>query len=119
MNSTLLMATVYLALMGPRGLRELAELNFAKAEYAKQRVRETPGLELCFSAPSFNEFAVEVPDSAADALARAEAEQSIGGLDLAHHAPELGPAVLVCVTELADRGAIDRLIGALAGGTAS
>ena len=31
----LLMATVYLALLGRVGLRRLAELNLAKAEYAK------------------------------------------------------------------------------------
>jgi hypothetical protein len=39
----------------------------------------------------------------------------MGGLDLAPWAPELGPAVLVCATELASREAMDRLARALAG----
>jgi glycine dehydrogenase subunit 1 len=111
----LLLATVYLALLGPRGLRRLAELNFSKAEYAKARVRATPGLALPLAAPTFNEFVVRVPDSAEAALARARERRIVGGLDLEPFAPELGPAVLVCTTELASRGAIDRLVAALAG----
>ncbi len=111
----LLMATVYLALLGRRGLHQLARLNLAKAEYARRRVRETAGLELPLAAPTFNEFAVRVPDSGAAALARAREAGIVGGLDLADHAPELGPAVLVCTTELAERAAIDRLVAALAG----
>ena len=112
----LLMATVYLALLGRRGLRRLAEVNLAKAEYARARVRETAGLSLPLEAPTFNEFAVAVPGSAEAALARARDDGIVGGLDLSTHAPELGSAVLVCTTELASRQQIDRLVGALAGG---
>jgi glycine dehydrogenase subunit 1 len=111
----LLMATIYLALQGRRGLRGLAEINLAKTEYARQRVRETPGLSLPLSAPSFNEFVVGVPDSAAAALERAYAAGIIGGLDLSAYEPELGPAVLVCTTEMSTRPAIDRLMITLAG----
>ncbi len=113
----LLMATVYLALLGRRGLRRLAEINLAKAEYAKARIRATPGLSLPLDRPTFNEFAVGVPDSAAAALDRALEQGAVGGLDLAPYAPELGPALLVCTTELASREAIDRLVAALAGGS--
>jgi glycine dehydrogenase subunit 1 len=112
----LLMATIYLTLMGKSGLRQLAESNLAKAEYARGRVRATPGLSLPLSGPVFNEFVVGVPGSAAEALSRAHAAGIIGGLDLATVAPELGPAVLVCATELCRREAIDRLVDALAGG---
>jgi glycine dehydrogenase subunit 1 len=111
----LLMATIYLALLGPQGLRRLARLNLSKAEYAKQRVRATPGLSLPLSAPTFNEFVVGVPDAGDAALARAREQRIVGGLDLAPIAPELGPAVLVCTTELASRAAIDRLVESLAG----
>jgi glycine dehydrogenase subunit 1 len=111
----LLMATVYLALMGPVGLRRLAETNLAKAEYAKRRVRETPGLSLPLPAQGFNEFAVGVGGDAGAALGRALDAGIVGGLDLGAAAPELGPAVLVCTTELSSRGAIDRLVAALAG----
>jgi glycine dehydrogenase subunit 1 len=113
----LLRATIYLALLGRRGLRALAEQNLAKAEYAKARVRATPGLSLPLAAPTFNEFVVGVPDSGGAALERALAAGAVGGLDLAPYAHDLGPAVLVCTTELATREGIERLVGALAGGS--
>ncbi len=113
----LLMATVYLALLGRRGLRELAVHNLSKAEHAKTRVRATEGLELLFSAPTFNEFAVRVPDSGAAALERALEAGAVGGFDLSATHPEIGPAVLVCTTELCSAGAIDRTVAALAGAT--
>ncbi len=119
----LLTATIYLSLLGKQGLSRLAKINLAKAEYAKQRVRETAGLDLPFSAPTFNEFVVSVPDSAAAALARAEREHIVGGLDLrpfaAEMGVEIGEAVLVCCTELSQRDKIDCLMGALAGGGAA
>jgi glycine dehydrogenase subunit 1 len=109
------MATVYLALHGPVGLRRLAEVNLAKAEYAKARVRATPGLSLPLSAPTFNEFVVGLSGPPDAALARALDAGIVGGLDLAPFAPELGPAVLVCATERASRNDVDRLVAALAG----
>jgi glycine dehydrogenase subunit 1 len=112
----LLMATIYLALLGRVGLRKLAEMNLAKAQYAKAKIQETPGLELPLSAPTFNEFAVRLSESAGEALARARRAGIIGGLDLGAHAPELGSALLVCTTELNRKESIDRLIGILAGG---
>jgi len=110
----LLMATIYLSLLGRRGLAELARLNLAKAEFAKSLVRLTPRLSRPLSAPTFNECAVGVPDAAA-ALARARDAGCIGGLDLAPFAPQLGPALLICTTELCSRAAIERLVAALAG----
>jgi glycine dehydrogenase subunit 1 len=109
----LLRATIYLALLGRRGLRELARMNLAKAAYLRARVRATPGLRLPISAPGFNEVVVGVAGSAAHALKRALDDRIVGGLDLAPYASELGPALLVCTTELASRAAIDRLVRAL------
>jgi glycine dehydrogenase subunit 1 len=114
----LLMATVYLSLLGRRGLRELAELNLAKAEYAKARVRQTPGLTLPVAAPTFNEFVIGLSEPAAAALARARRHGVVAGLDLAPYTPELGPAVLFCATELASRESIDRAVALLAGSDA-
>jgi glycine dehydrogenase subunit 1 len=111
----LLMATVYLALMGPAGLRALARLNHAKAEYAKARVRATPGLALPLSGPTFNEFAVQVNGGAEAALARAREAGIVGGLDLAGHCDDPASSLLLCTTELSGREQIDRLVDALAG----
>ncbi|HYB13673.1 MAG TPA: aminomethyl-transferring glycine dehydrogenase subunit GcvPA [Myxococcota bacterium] len=109
----LLRATIYLALLGRRGLRELARMNLAKAAYLRARVRATPGLSLPVSAPGFNEVVVGVRGSASEALQRALEDRIVGGLDLASYVRGLGPALLVCTTELASRAAIDRLVNAL------
>jgi len=113
----LMMATIFLALHGKTGLRQLAERNLAKAEYAKARLRAA-GLELPFAAPSFNEFVVRLREPAESALARARARGIVAGLALAKHAPDLGDALLVCVTETSSRAQIDELASVLAGGGA-
>jgi glycine dehydrogenase subunit 1 len=113
----LLMATIYLALLGRRGLRQLAELNLSRAEHAKRRLREA-GLELPLSAPTFNEFVVRLREPAETALDRARDAGIIAGLDLAAFEPELGPALLVCTTELTGAEPIDRLCRVLGQGAA-
>jgi glycine dehydrogenase subunit 1 len=109
----LLMATIYLSLLGRRGLRRLAEINVAKARYARGRFAEA-GLSLPLSAPYFHEFPVLPRAGAAAALARAREAGILAGLDLAPFAPELAGALLVCTTELATRTQIDRLAEVLA-----
>ncbi len=104
----LLMATVYLALQGREGLRELALRNYRHARYARDRVAEMPGAELLFEAPGFNEFAVRVPGSVDAVQARARDAGILPGLDLRPYREELGEALLCCFTELTDRAAIDR-----------
>jgi glycine dehydrogenase subunit 1 len=111
----LLMATIHLALLGPSGVAQLARINLARSRYARARIAATPGLRLPLSAPGFNEFVVGVEGTASEVLERAAGADIVAGLDLAPYTPELGPALLVCTTELSDRDAIDRLVDCLAG----
>ena len=108
-----LAATVYLAMMGRQGLRELASRNVELAHRAAASL-ETAGIRARFSAPFFNEFAVETKD-ARWALARAERAGVLGGMALGDYWPELDGAILVSVTEMNTRSEIERLAGALAG----
>ncbi|MFQ5351723.1 MAG: aminomethyl-transferring glycine dehydrogenase subunit GcvPA, partial [Candidatus Binatia bacterium] len=55
-----LAVTVYLGLAGRCGLRQLAELNAARAHQLASRLSVEVGLEPAFSGPFFNEFAVDV-----------------------------------------------------------
>ncbi|MCP4397653.1 MAG: aminomethyl-transferring glycine dehydrogenase subunit GcvPA, partial [bacterium] len=59
-----LACTIHLSLLGKQGLKELARLNFQKAEYAKKAICALDGYELFFTGPTFNEFAIETPLSA-------------------------------------------------------
>jgi len=103
-----LMATIYLCLMGKKGLRMLAEQNLAKAHYASQQLAAS-GASLPFAAPHFNEFVVEPPGDAEELLARLREEKIIGGLSLRRFYPELKNHLLVCVTETVTKDAMDRM----------
>ena len=105
-----LAATIHLALLGRRGLRELALLNWRRARYAREKLGRA-----LFSAPSFNEVAV-VADG--KAVARARAAGIVPGLPLGRFYPDLpglDAALLVCATELHSRERIDELAAALRG----
>jgi len=107
-----LAVTVYLAMLGRRGLRELAANNFAAAHGVAARL-EAAGVARPFGAPFFNEFVVQAPAAAA-AWDRLAAEGLVAGYPLGRWFPELDGALLVCVTETHRAEQIDRLIGARA-----
>ncbi|PNU19358.1 aminomethyl-transferring glycine dehydrogenase [Geothermobacter hydrogeniphilus] len=113
-----LMVAIYLALLGKQGIRELAEQNLAKAEYAKRQIASLPGFLLPYQAPTFNEFVVATPRPAAELLRRLEADNILGGIDLARFDAADANRLLVCVTEQNSRDDIDRLVAALKGGAA-
>jgi glycine dehydrogenase subunit 1 len=108
-----LMATIYLATMGKRGVQEVARQNFHKAHYAASEISRIPGFGIKFSAPFFNEFVVETPLKASDIAARLLEQKIIGGIALGEFYPELSNCLLVCVTETSARHSIDRLVSAL------
>jgi glycine cleavage system P protein (glycine dehydrogenase) subunit 1 len=107
-----LAATVYLSLLGRRGLRDLAERNVELAHAAADALARR-GLSLKFNGPFFNEFAIAVND-AARALDAAEWRGILAGVALGPDFPELNDAILVAVTELNDPAQFDRLAEALA-----
>jgi glycine dehydrogenase subunit 1 len=105
-----LAATIYLCLLGKRGLRTLAEHNLAKAHYAAEQLRTVPGTATPFAAPHFNEFVVRVLWDGEKLLAALRAEKIIGGLSLERFYPELANHLLVCITETVARTGIDRMV---------
>jgi glycine dehydrogenase subunit 1 len=105
-----LRATVYLALMGPTGMRSVAELCLQKARYAAERLTATPSLSLAFARPTFKEFVIRVKGRSVDALiGKAQQEDIFAGVPLAPWYPELDDCMLVAVTEKRTREEIDRL----------
>ena len=107
-----LAATIYLCLLGKRGLRQLAEHNLSKAHYAAQQLASAPATSLPFTAPYFNEFVVKTPGNAREILAALEEEKILGGVELERFYPELKDHLLVCVTETAGKQSIDRMAAA-------
>jgi glycine dehydrogenase subunit 1 len=105
-----LRATVYLALMGPAGMRSVAELCLQKARYAAERLAAVPSLSLRFNRPTFKEFVVRVKDCpVADLIENARQENIFAGVPLGQWYPELSDCMLVAVTEKRTKEEIDRL----------
>lgn len=113
-----LIVGIYLALHGKQGLRKLAELNYAKAAYARQQIGRLEGFEIAFNGESFNEFVVRCPEPVVRVQKRLEQQGILPGVALGDDYPQLKNGLLVCVTEQNSREQIDRLVTALAGGEA-
>ena len=115
-----LRATVYLSLLGPGGLREVAELSCRKAHYAADRLKLIEGCELMFAAPFFKEFVLKYRDGADVAIRKAATANVDIGPSLAHFKglngfPEedRNQSLLIAVTESRTKDEIDRLVNAL------
>ena len=109
-----LAASVYLATMGKKGLTQVAELCLQKSHYAASEIANLPGYSLAFpDQPFFKEFVVETPNDPIRINENLVEQGIIGGLPLNDLYPELGDAMLICVTEQRTKEEIDALVSAL------
>ncbi len=104
-----LAAAIYMSLMGKEGIRELAELNMSRAQYALDVLESTGRARRVFSGPIFNEFVVETRAPARAIVAEASADNILPGLDLGRIDPTWKNYLLVAVTEKTTRHEIDQL----------
>jgi glycine dehydrogenase subunit 1 len=104
-----LMATIFMAVYGKEGLRELALHNLAKADYAAKTLSSAADAKLLFTgAPRFHEFVLQTEANPEQLNAQLLEHKIVGGLSLAKWYPELGHATLWCATELTSKDQIDR-----------
>ncbi|MDJ0945304.1 MAG: aminomethyl-transferring glycine dehydrogenase subunit GcvPA [Kiloniellales bacterium] len=119
---TALAASVYLATLGKSGLRQVASLCYHKAHYAASRIAELPGLAINPQAPDkpfFKEFVVRLPKPVAQVNQMLLEESGIiGGYDIGQDHPQFESHMLLAVTEMNTRSAIDDLVEALRQATA-
>jgi glycine dehydrogenase subunit 1 len=121
-----LRATVYLSLMGPSGMRDVAELCLQKARYAADRLTgDCPNfrvsengtvplkackLSMAFSRPVFKEFVVRVKGClVSELIEKALQENIFAGVPLGQWYPHLADCLLIAVTEKRTQAEIDRL----------
>jgi glycine dehydrogenase subunit 1 len=107
-----LRAAVYLAALGPQGLRETAELCLQKAHYLARRLCEIPGVRLTFDRPFFKEFTITLPVEPRGVLRRLQQRGYLAGLELGRWYPTWSDAVSLAVTETRTRAEIDGLVSA-------
>jgi len=107
-----LMATIYLATLGPKGLRETCEQNLQKTDYAVRQIQERTPHTVLFPAARFNEFVVQLQGSS-NCIQKLMSRNIVPGLPVERYYPELASCILVCVTETTRREQIDALVEGL------
>ena len=110
---------IYLAALGPNGLREVADQCYHRSHYLAAELARLPGFSPRFSRPFLREFALRAPRPPAEINRRLwERHGIVGGLDLGRFDLGLDGCWLLTATELNSRADIDRLVTALAEATA-
>ena len=108
-----LAAAIHLALLGPAGLKEVAELCVEKAHRLAEKACAVPGFHLRFDGPFFDEFALECPvpaERVRNALLKAGI---LAGVPLGRYDKAWKNVLLVCATEQRTDDEIARFVAAL------
>lgn len=115
-----LRATVYLSLLGPAGLKEVADLSCRKAHYAADRLSQVHGCERMFTRPFFKEFVLKYSLGADVAIRHAAsagidigpALSRLPGMDWLSQ-EDREQCLLIAVTESRTKAEIDWLVESL------
>jgi len=90
---------IFMTLLGKEGLKELAQLNFDKAEFAKQALEKIKGVEVKRSSPTFNEFAIVLPKDASGVVEEMIERGFVAGFPLGRYYEGMDKYMIVAVTE--------------------
>ena len=107
-----LRASAYIALMGPQGMKEAAELCWEKSHYAAERLAKVPGLSVRFGGAFFKEFVLKTPGKAEQYLSLLLKAGFHAGVPLGRWYKGMEDCMLVAVTEKRTKEEIDRLADA-------
>jgi glycine dehydrogenase subunit 1 len=95
-----LTAGVYLATMGPEGLKEAASQSMAKAHYLAKELTKIDGVDLVYTGEYFHEFVTTLPKQE-EVLKALEDAGILGGFPVKE-------GVLWCATEKVSKCDLDR-----------
>lgn len=111
-----LRAAIYLSVVGPKGLREVAESCVRKARFAAETITADDRFQLAFARPTFKEFVVrDTKGQVPELLAEATDAGLLAGLPLGKWYPELSDCFLVAVTEKRTKREIELWANTLSG----
>ena len=106
-------AVFYTSLLGKQGLTELATICAQKAEYAKTRFSDIPGVQVMKSTPTFNEFTVSLPRDASEVVSDLIDRGFAAGFPLGRYYPGMDNYLLIAITEKRTREEIGMLAESL------
>lgn len=109
-----LAACAYMTLLGKKGIREIAEINWDRADYLRQKIAKLKNFEVDTAQTIFNEFRVKSKKPFSKVEEKLLSQNIFPGVALEPFYPELKDQFLVCATETKTREDLDRFAEALA-----
>ncbi len=103
-----LAATVYMVLMGKKGLREVAKQSTIKAHYLFEKICDVDGFSPAYSSPFFKEFAVRTEEKPDKIIKKMKDKGYFAGVDITPFGYE--NQILMAVTEKRTKSEIDNFI---------
>ncbi|HLF17279.1 MAG TPA: aminomethyl-transferring glycine dehydrogenase subunit GcvPA [Candidatus Omnitrophota bacterium] len=108
-----LQAAIFMTALGKEGLRQLAQTNFEKAEFARQQIEKIKDVQLKRSSPTFNEFTVCLPVDASIVVEKMIHKGFAAGFPLGRYYPGMENYMVVAVTEKRTKDEILRYVKCL------
>jgi glycine dehydrogenase subunit 1 len=108
----MLAATVYMALLGKQGIREVANLCLQKSHYLAEKIKEIEGCMLKYDRPFFNEFVVTLPQPAAAVVNVLANKKILAGVPLSKWGGDEND-IMIAVTERRLKHELDTFVSEL------
>lgn len=106
-----LRATIYLSIMGKKGLFAAAKQNHANALYLSKQISSLKGWGMVFpETPFFNEFLLETPEPARKIIAAGREEGIYPGMDISRYIDGKENHLLITTTEIHRQSDLDKLL---------
>ena len=108
-----LAVSIYLSVLGKKGLKELSSLCYQKAHYAASQIGDIKGFKLLNEDLFFNEFVVQCPSDVGKIQNNLLDKGIIAGYDLESDFPSRKNQLLIAATELNTKEDIDYFVDSL------
>ncbi len=103
-------ACIYLTLLGPEGIKEVAALNLENAHILKDKITAVKGYSLRFDKPFFNEFIIDCPRPAAQIIDALAAKGICAGYDMGLVSKDFENSLLICASETKTHDDLERFV---------
>lgn len=108
--------TIYLSLLGAKGLQQVALKSHANTNKLQELLQQVPEVKVLFTtlSPYFHEIVLQFQKPIPEILDNLSQQGIQGGFDLSEYYPELGNAMVCCVTETKTVADLQQFVQALA-----
>ncbi len=110
-----LIATIYLSLLGPAGLQEVARSSVRNSHYLFSQLTRIPSVKAYFNTPFFHEFAVDPGSLPPDFFTKMKDRGFFPGYDLRRYSPDFASGLLLYTSELRSKEEMDNFCTELEG----